>query len=293
MTAQLAIIVVLYRSRAELGPLWDCLRAQDFADWRLIAVDNSAEDGGGAFLESLGDPRVTVLRNAANAGFARAVNQGLRLGLADGAARTLLLNPDTEFAPDFLAGIVAAWNATGAEVIAPRVMLHDDPQRSWYAGGHFDHGWIFSNRHDEYRPDGPGSRIVEYASGCCLGLTEAVLRQVGLLDESFFVYWEDADFCLRLKAAGVAIQYVADPFLLHHAGASSGGERSAAAEALYFTSYAVLVRKHFPRWQGLAMPLRNFLKERSRAGRYAGRAGLVGKALLKGYFLPHRPVGRA
>lgn len=289
----LAIIVVLYRSRAELGPLWDCLRAQTFADWRLVAVDNSPEDGGGAFLESLGDPRITVLRNTENAGFARAVNQGLRHALTNGAERTMLLNPDTEFTPDFLGALVAAWDATGAEVIAPRVMFHDDPQRSWYAGGYLDFGWIFSNRHDDYRPGGPGSRVVEYASGCCLGLAAALLRRIGLLDESFFVYWEDTDFCLRLKAAGVPIHYVEEPFLLHHAGASSGGERSPAAEALYFTSYAVLVRKHFPRRQGLAMLLRVFLKERGRAGRYAGRAGLVGKALLKGYLLPLRPVERA
>ncbi len=291
---QLAIVIVLYRSRDELGPLWDCLRAQSFQDWRLIAVDNSPEDGGGDFLAARGDARVEVVRNAANLGFARAVNQGLHRALAGDVPRCLLLNPDTEFSPDFLAGLMAAWDKTGAQVIAPRVMYHGDPDRAWYAGGHFDDGWTFANRHDPYIPGGPGSRIVDFASGCCLGITEPVLRRVGLLDESFFVYWEDTDFCLRLKAAGVPIQYVEEPVLLHHSGASTeGGERSPVGEVLYFGNYAVLLRKHFPLPRALLMLLRTFLKERSRTGLRPGSGGRIGRALLRGFLRRRLPVPRA
>ena len=291
---QLAIIIVLYRSRAELPALWDCLQAQTFQDWHLIALDNSPEDGGGEFLAGRGDPRVEVVRNAGNLGFSRAVNQGLRRALADGIPRSLLLNPDTECGPDFLAGLMAAWDSTGAQVIAPRVMYHDDPDRSWYAGGHFEDGWIFANRHDVYQPGGPGSRIVDFASGCCLGITAQVLRQVGLLDESFFVYWEDADYCLRLKAAGVPIQYVEQPVLLHHSGASTdGGERSPVGEALYFGNYAVLLRKHFPLRRALQILLRIFLKERSRPGLRPGSGGRIGRALLRGFLRRRLPVPRA
>lgn len=78
-----------------------------------------------------------------------------------------------------------------------------------------------------------------------MGLSSEVLRRVGLLDESFFVYWEDTDYCMRLKAAGVPITYVRDPMLLHEGGASSGGETSPAATRLYYTGYALLLRKHF------------------------------------------------
>lgn len=285
---QLAIIVVLYRSREELGPLWDCLRAQSFQDWHLIALDNSPEDGGGDFLAARGDTRVEVVRNAENLGFARAVNQGLRRALEGGIPRSLLLNPDTEFDPDFLAGLMDAWDQTGAQVIAPRVMYYDDPDRAWYAGGHLEYGWIFANRHDPYLP---GSRIVDFASGCCLGITAPVLRRVGLLDESFFVYWEDTDFCLRLKAAGVPIQYVEQPMLLHHSGASTdGGERSPVGEVLYFGNYAVLLRKHFPLVHALQMLLRTFLKERSRPGLRPGSGGRIGRALLRGFLRRRRPL---
>ena len=97
---------------------------------------------------------------------------------------------------------------------------------------------------------------------------------------------------MRLKAAGVPIHYVAEPFLLHHAGASSGGERSVAAEALYFTGYAVLARKHFPLLRALRMLLRNFLKEHGRPGLRAGRGGEIGRALLRGFFHRRQAVPR-
>jgi len=289
---ELAIVVVLYRNSNEVGALWDCLRAQSFTDWRLVAIDNDPADGAGDFLAAQGDPRISVDRNARNLGFARAVNAGLRRGVAEGAPRCLLLNPDVTFAPEFLAALLAQWDATGAAVIAPRVMLYDAPETSWYAGGHFIFGWAFSTQHDIYAPDGPGSRIVDVATGCCLGLSSDLLGRVGLLDESFFVYEEDTDFCLRLKAAGVPIHYVAEPFLLHHGGVSSGGERSAAAEALRFTSHAVLVRKHFPLPRALRMLLRSVLKERGRPGRRAGRGGEITRALLRGFFRRRQAVPR-
>ena len=290
--AKLAIVVVLYRSRDQVGPLWDCLRAQHMTDWRLIVVDNDPADAAGDFLAAQDDPRVSIDRNTRNEGFARAVNAGLRRALAEGVERCLLLNPDVAFDANFLSALMAQWDATSASVIAPRVMFHDEPARAWYAGGSLEYGWIFTNRHDDHRPDGPERRIVDFASGCCLGISSAVLRRIGLLDESFFVYWEDTDYCMRLAAAGVPIQYVAKPFLLHHAGASSGGERSATAEALYYSSYAVLLRKHFAARQVSAMLARTFLKERSRPGCRPGRGWEIGLALLRGLVRRRRAMSR-
>jgi len=289
---RLAIIVVLYQSRDEVAALWECLARQGFRDWRLIVLDNFAADGAGGFLAAQGDVRVSVTVNAGNEGFARAVNAGLRQAAALGAERCLLLNPDVAFTPDFLAELMARWDGTGADVIAPRIMLYDRPETSWYAGGGFDFGWTFVNRHDEYNADGPGSRIVEFASGCCLGLTMTALRRVGLLDESFFVYSEDVDFCLRLKSEGIPIQYVSDPFLLHHAGASSGGEHSTAAVPLYYSGYALLLRKHFPLVRAVQMIARTAAKEAGRSKRPVGHGRRVAAALLRGFFTRRMPVPR-
>jgi GT2 family glycosyltransferase len=289
---RLFIIVVLYRSAEAAEMLWECLHRQSFTDWRLVLIDNDPADGAGQALLGKGDPRVSLHINASNEGFARAVNRGLRQAASEGGERSLLLNPDVSFAPDFLARLMERWMALGAEVITPRVMYRDRPDVAWYAGGSLDHGWVFSNQHDPYNPDDPGERLVGFASGCCLGLSHAVLREIGLLDESFFVYWEDTDFCLRLDRAGKRIQYVNEPFLLHEAGASSGGERSPAGLRLYYRSYAQLLRKYFSFVTVIRTVLRVIAKENGRKGQATGHGRRVAAALLLGLATPLRPVPR-
>ena len=283
------IVVVLYNSAPAVRVLLACLQAQTFAAWRLILIDNGITDDAGSWAAGLGDPRVTVLTNRRNEGFSRAVNQSLRVSLADGAERILLLNPDVSFAPEFLARLDAQWTAYAAMVIVPRIMLSERPDTAWYAGGSFEEDYIFGNVHEPWVPGGPPARLVGFASGCCLGLTREVIQIVGLLDESFFVYWEDTDWCLRLRSRGLAIQYVTEPMLLHDGGASSGGEKSPAAQRLYYKSYAQLLKKHF----GLIHTLRTIGRVllKLRGNRDAGRRGaLIGLAFLRGLLSRRRPL---
>jgi GT2 family glycosyltransferase len=275
------IVAVLYNSAASLPGFADCL-ANQTADWHLVAIDNASGDGGAELLEQRGDPRIAVRRNTRNLGFARAANQGLRDALAAGAEFVVLLNTDVALPPDFLARFAQRRAALNADAIAPRIMRMDPRNEAdaWYAGGHFDNAWVFRTVHEPYDPAGPTQRIVSFASGCCLGLTRAVLERVGLLDERFFVYWEDADYCLRLRHAGVAIHYVADIAMWHEGGHASGGETSAAYNRLYWRGYTQVLRKHFGWTTAFATALRVALKELGRPGPLtpARRALLAGLA---------------
>ena len=286
------LIVVLYRSAEAVDALWDCLRAQHLTGWRLVLVDNDPTDGAGARMMAHGDDRVSRIVNTANMGFAKAVNQGLQAAAVQGAQRFLLLNPDTSFTADFLADLDERWTALGAQVIAPRVMYENEPDRAWYAGGHLETAWAFTNKHDPYDKANAADRLVEFASGCCLGMTRAVLDRLGLLDESFFVYWEDADFCLRLKQAGQPIQYLDQPFLSHQAGASSGGEFSPSYARLYYRCYAQLLRKHFGIRTAARTMIRIVLKQSRRAGRPEGSTRRMARAMLLGLITQRRNVPR-
>jgi GT2 family glycosyltransferase len=288
----LSIVVVLYNSSTVAATFLECLQSQTFKDWRLILVDNSPADGVGQSFALLGDPRISVHANSSNEGFARAVNRGLRIGLAQGAMRHLLLNPDVTFGPEFLQALMERWSEHGADVIAPRIMYQDQPDKAWYAGGWLDFGWTFSNRHASYDPASPQMEIVDFASGCCLGLTTSLLDDVGLLDESFFVYWEDTDFCLRLKTAGRRIIYVNDPVLFHQAGISSGGEFSPTGVNLYYISYAQLLKKHFGIWDALVMTSRTARVEAHRKDAGLSHCLRVTLALVKGLLTPSKPVPR-
>lgn len=293
MATAVHLITVLYNCEATLPAFLRSLRAQTLSDWRLIAVDNASQDGSRALVTAEGDPRIHLLCNPCNLGFARAANQGLRVAAGEGGQFFILLNNDTVFAPEFLDQFIGIRHRLGAAVMAPRIMLRSDPERSWYAGGHLDDGWILINIHDPYDPaDAKPFRRVDFATGCCLGLAREVLDTVGLFDERFFMYWEDADLCLRLKATGIPIVYVRDPSLLHEAGASSGGEFSPAYSRLYYRSYIQLLRKHFGIRHALVTMYRLIGREMSRPTRHFHVTSGMAAAMIAGLLAPSRSVGR-
>lgn len=272
------IVTVLYNSALVLDRFVASLEAQTHVHWRLIAVDNASRDGCADRLAGLGDPRIVVLRNATNTGFARATNRGLRWALDEGGEFFVLMNNDVEFAPDFLGDLLAARTKLDAQAITPRIAYLRSPDKAWYAGGHFDSSWIFKSVHEESDPtDSPDVRTVEFASGCCLGLTRAVLEQVGLLDERFFVYWEDTDYCLRLHAAGIPIQYLRRLTLLHDSSALAGGHNSPTFISLFYRGYMQILMKYFGPVYTLRAMLRLLAKHK---GHRDSRGGLAGPRML-------------
>ena len=146
------LVTVLYNSEDSLSAFLHSLWSQAFRDWRLVAVDNASRDRSHEVVAAAaaGDSRITLVRNAANLGFAKAANQNLRAAAAGGDF-FVLLNPDTAFGPAFLGDLIARRDALRAPVLAPRIMRLGHPGEAWYAGGHLDDGWVFRNVHEPYR----------------------------------------------------------------------------------------------------------------------------------------------
>lgn len=292
-TAAVHLITILYKSEGSLPTFLDSLQAQDLKDWRLHVIDNASPDNSLRLVMERGDPGITVINNEKNLGFAKAANQGMRAAIAAGAEFLVLINNDTVFSPDFLRRLVAVRSGLPAGVIALRVMHREQPDKSWYAGGSLDNGWLFTNVHHKYNATNSSAAVeVDFAPGCCLGISQEVLRKIGLLDESFFVYWEDTDFCLRLTKADIKIFYVPEPFLLHSGGVSSGGEYSPAYMRLYYRSYMQVLRKHFGLRLAISTMIRLLLLEGSRKNRDLLKMSLMARAMVLGLSAPMvRQVG--
>ena len=242
---QVFLITVLYNSRNSIENFLSCLQAQEYRNWKLIAIDNASGDCADQICLDAADPRIIVLRNRKNLGFSKAVNQGLMAAAASGEEFFIIINNDVAFGPNFLSQFIDAKQRLDAPVIAPRIMSLSAPEIAWYAGGYLEFGWVFRNVHEREVHEVTAERQVDYASGCCLGIAHDVLQEVGLLDESLFVYWEDTDFCLRLKQRAIPIFYADEVCIFHEGGASSGGEYSPSYYKLYDRSYMQLLRKHF------------------------------------------------
>lgn len=252
--ADLSIVIVTWNVRAVLAA---CLAALPAAagglSTELIVVDNGSTDGTAEWLETL--PGVQLVRNRENAGFARANNQGL--ARAQGTY-PVLLNPDTEPRPDSLAEMVqfmAAHPRAGAT--SPRLVRPDGTPQP-YAFGSDPSPWYLARRaiahlRKRYLHDWSVSEPyqAEWVSGACLVTRREIVEQVGGLDEGMFMYFEDNDWCRRMRLAGWQVWYNPRAEVVHIGGASLN--QTPGARAAYYRSLAYFYRKHYGRLAGAAM----------------------------------------
>ncbi len=234
----LSVVIVAHQSRAHLAA---CLRSLDeqteAPPLEVIVVDNGSRDGG-AEAARQEFPQITLLTTPRNVGFAAGANLGIRQGKG---AYVLLLNPDTVVAPGALTRMVTFLQATpDAGAVGPRLL---DPDGSLQLSCRaFPGRWmVLAHRYallTRLCPENPLTRrylltdwdhaevrSVDWVSGACLMTTRDVLARVGLLDEGFFLFNEDVDFCKRVWAAGFKVYYVPDAVVQHDIGISDRRDR--------------------------------------------------------------------
>ncbi len=224
----LAVVVLnwngLADTRALLASLAHCAAP---AGWqaRVLVVDNGSTDGSVTALRRE-FPDVEVLALPENRRFAGGNNAGLAHVLAQGADAVMLLNNDTEADPQLYERLLLALEQEPrAGAAAPLIFFAQPLDRIWYAGGRCNVG-LGHTSHRGLRARYTGQyRSVEdtgYLTGCCLVAPRAVWETVGLLDERYFIYAEDADWSLRARAAGFRLLFVPTARLWHKVSASAG-----------------------------------------------------------------------
>lgn len=214
---------------------------------RAIAVDNASPDGTAQRL-SAHAPHVEVMPQPANKGFAAGCNVGLRA--AAGSDVFVLVNPDVVIGADFFRELY--WLPLGPDIAAvgPHVVGADGSveQSARRFPGASTGLWgrttlltrLFprATRSSQLLADPEaGRREVDWVSGACTVIPAAALAEVGLLDERYFMYWEDADWCRRAHHRGLKVVY--DPALAvsHRQGSSSVTRRAATTLAFHRSAY--------------------------------------------------------
>lgn len=240
---RVALVTVTYNSAPVLADFLASLDRQTSTDWTLVAVDNDSGDATRAMLAEWRGP-LHLIANPGNLGFAAASNQGIAWARQNGFDAVLLLNNDTMFDADFLARVLDFQARSGAPMVAPAVTYADAPDRFWFADGGFTHlrGGFQAWMGEKPRPG--ASWTAEFAPACALLVDMQVFDRVGVFDERFFVYWEDADFCLRCRQHGLAVTVLAAPTIAHKVSALTGGT-SPFSTTMYHRNQMLLLRKHF------------------------------------------------
>jgi N-acetylglucosaminyl-diphospho-decaprenol L-rhamnosyltransferase len=232
-----------------------------------FVVDNASGDGSAGMVRSE-FPQVHLVENTENLGFTRANNQAIVR--AEGRY-ILLLNPDTEVLGDALEEMVSFMDANPeAGVAGPQLVYADGSvqssrrrfpdlktlfvestvlQRLFARSSIIKRYYVLDRPHDVVQD-------VDWVVGACLMTRRQAVEAAGLMDERFFMYSEEMDWCLRMKQKGWRVVYLPDARVMHHEARSS--EQSPAAQHIYFqASKVAYAGKHFGRWQ--AEVLRMFL----------------------------------
>ena len=232
-----------------------------------IVVDNASADDSVEMVRQA-FPQVTLIANADNRGFTGGNNQGIA---ASRGRYVLLLNPDTEVLDDTLARMVAYMDAhPDAGALGPMLLNPDGSVQSSrrrlptpataFLESTTLQNWFPHHRllRDYYVLDKPDDAIaeVDWVQGACLLARREALDQAGLLDDGYFMYSEELDWCRRAKAAGWKVTYYPEARVIHHGGQSS--EQVKAFQIIQFNRSKI---RYFRKYHGalVAAVLRAFL----------------------------------
>ncbi len=250
----LSIIIVTYNAEAFIrGCLASILEYPPSFGFELITVDNASADGSLAAIRA-GYPGATVIANPRNTGFAAAVNAGYAASSGEFA---LLLNPDTRLLDGALERMVGFLRRSpSAGAVGPRILNQDGTlQRTgvsapslWnlivdtlFLDRAFPRSRIFG-RHRRLFDDPDRSADVECLQGSCLLLRRSALG-ARVFDESYFLYFEETDLCVRLREGGWKICYFPDASIVH-AGGSGARHYNSERIVHYHDSFALYLAKH-------------------------------------------------
>jgi GT2 family glycosyltransferase len=242
------IVVLNWNGRDDTLECLQSLRSVDYPRFDIMVVDNGSQDGSVAMITAR-FPELKVIETGRNLGYAGGNNVGLRHALDHGAEFVLLLNNDTTVHPHFLQELVAvAQDHPDAAFFSPKIYFYAEPGRIWYAGGR----WIEDRArfsHVGYGKQDTGENFnaikeVDYACGCALLVRASAVPRIGLLDERFFLIFEETDWCYRARDAGFKSIFVPRAIVWHKVSTSFGG--SASPIFNYFTTRNRLLwgRKH-------------------------------------------------
>lgn len=216
----LSIVIVNYHTQEHVQKLLRCLEAQTEKDFQTIVIDNDEN----------------------NRGFAGGCNEGIRQALAAGSEWILLLNPDTTVEPDFIARLPQEEGIVGLPLREKDRIVYGGIVR-W-----FRRTLAHATRSED----------AEYAIGAGMLIHRDVFKKIGMLDERYFLYFEDADFSLRARRAGIPMMFLTAP-LITHGVSQSTKELGSPLLLRYHARNALLFNwLHGPWWVKIALPFWSF-----------------------------------
>jgi len=223
------IIVINWNSPSYTIRCIQSLQKLEYDNYHVLVIDNgSSDDSLNIIAKAINDlDKFKVFETGDNLGFSGGVNYGITRALDMQAEYIWLLNNDTEVDTNCLGSLVKAMREnTDVAIAGSKILLSDERNTIWHAGatinknGQPEHFGMGANIDDlTYSTN----RLVDYVTGSSLLISRNSLETIGIMDDRFYLYYEEADLCYRARQKGFKIMYVAHSQLWHKVAASSTG----------------------------------------------------------------------
>lgn len=222
------ITIVTFNNSAHILSCLERLVLCNYPNFGIFVIDNNSIDNSYEILldfqKKLSTRDIYLCSNVKNEGFAAGVNKGLKYALEKGFDYALLLNPDTIVHPNFLSKLInTAVEDEKVGIVGGKILFLEE-NRVYAAGGCISYFRNVGHNLCYLKPDSPkltGTIDASFVSGALMLLKTEMVRQIGLFDEGYFMYLEDADYCYRARKAGWKIKVNLDAIVWHREGASS------------------------------------------------------------------------
>lgn len=269
MSKETAIIIINWNSYDCTKDCLQSLEEMSYSNYDIILVDNNSEDGSGEKLSSE-YPKVIYLKLSENKGFTGGNNYGMNYSINRDYTYTILLNNDTFVEPNFLEILVNYMNANiHVGAIQPKIYFNHDRALLWNGGSWFN-PWTGNDyvegTNQKLTRTSENIKNPDWLTGCAFMIRNDVIRKVGLLDESLFMYYEDVDYSYRIKNKGHTLVYHPESVIYHIAGASTHAKEKGKEGFLnpvihyyLFRNKIWFLKKYLKPWHWLTASLVNAL----------------------------------
>jgi GT2 family glycosyltransferase len=229
MTLPLVHIVILnWNGLADTLECLASIRKLTYPNVRVQLIDNASANNEAEVVERE-FPEVTVLKQKENLGFCGGCNAGMQNAITEGADFVMLLNNDAFVSPDLIETLLDGYEKLeNPGAVSPVIFKYPETEQIWFSIARWEADWksgeakfrlALDENYESLKNKQPYQ--TEFACGCCLFVSSRVIKEVGLLDERYFAFFDEAEWCVRMKKHGLTSYIVPSAFIYHKVGGST------------------------------------------------------------------------
>lgn len=248
MESLVYIILLNYKGFKDTIECVESLEKINYKNYKIVIVDNNSPDDSYKKLKATLGHKHTLIKSEENGGFAAGNNIGIKYALDNGAEYVLLLNNDTLVEKEFLSELIKPFKKDKTiGMTTGKIYYEGKRDIFWFAGGYFREDRFYGAHIGEGEKDigqYDEEKTISFSTGCLMLINKDVFKRCGYLPEEYFMYYEDVDFCLKLRENDFNIVYTPKSKIYHKVSASTGGEASPFAIKLNTRNRKFLIEKY-------------------------------------------------